>query len=156
MRGRGNRGVVLRGRQFLSSLDLSVFGTENPRRFREELDNATSGLRRSFPKGARHWGLARKGLNLFLRECLYTVYLRDAHRLDRAEVFFEVPLDSLSGHALWEGSRRALPRWKTVRGLNREISDQFQSVASELARQHNVARVHLDALWLGQRTKAGA
>src|SRR5262245_8988060 len=74
MRGRGNRGGVEMGRAFLCSLELRRFGTPNLRRFNDELERATDGLMRSFPRSAQHWGLARKGLNIFLRECLYTVY----------------------------------------------------------------------------------
>lgn len=156
MRGAGNRGVVEAGRQFLCGADLGPFGTSNPAKFRRALDSSTQGLMESFPRAARHWGLARKGLNIFLRECLYTVYLREAYRLDRAESYFEVPLDSLSGRALWEGSQRSLPRWATVRGLTPALSDEFQRVASDLARKRRIARVHLDALWWGQRTDDGA
>jgi len=156
MRGPGNRGVIESGRQFLSAVALGPFGTTNSAKFRQALDSSTLGLTASFPREARHWGLARKGLNIFLRECLYTVYLRDAYRLDRAESYFEVPLDSLSGRALWEGSQRSLPRWATVRGLTPALSDEFQRVASDLARKRRIARVHLDALWWGQRTDEGA
>lgn len=110
---------------------------------------------RSFPRPARHWGLARKGLNIFLRECLYTVYLRDAYCLGVAESYLEVPLDSLTGNALYQVSGRTLPRWRTVRGLERNVSDAFQQVASRLGRERGIARVHLDAVWWGQRAAAG-
>lgn len=143
MRGPGNRGVVESGRKFLCSMSLDVFATPSVNRFRGALDDATDALVHAFPATARHWGLARKGLNIFLRECLYTVYLRDAHRLDRSEALLEVPLDALSGRALWEGSGGTLPRWQTVRGLTRATSD--------LARQQKIARVHLDAVWWWQR-----
>ena len=110
MRGRGNRGVVEKGRACLSKVKLGRFGTQNAARFRRELDRATDDLMRSFPRSARHWGLARKGLNIFLRECLYTVYLRDHFRLGRGSRHFEIPLDSLTGKELWEASNRELPR----------------------------------------------
>lgn len=151
MRGMGSRGVVDAGRPFLGHLDLRRFATARERQFITELDRATDGLMRVFPRSARHWGLARKGLNIFLRECLYTVYLRDVYNLGLAERFFEVPLDSLTGRALHEAAPQTLPRWKTVRGLERSLSDEFQKVASRLARQRGIARVHLDAVWWGQR-----
>src|SRR2546430_2008228 len=96
MRGRGSEGVVKAGRAFLGDLPLADFGTSYPKQFRSALDAATLGLERAFPKSSRYWGLARKGLNIFLRDCLYTVYLRDAYSLELAEPSFEVPLDSLS------------------------------------------------------------
>ena len=111
MRGAGSKGVVDAGRPFLGALDLRRFATSNEKQFGVELDRATDGLMRAFPRSARHWGLARKGLNIFLRECLYTVYLREAYNLGVAESLFEVPLDSLTGKALHEASPKTLPRW---------------------------------------------
>ena len=119
MRGARSRGVVNAGRPFLRTLDLTRFATSSRRHFNRELDRATEGLLRSFPRSARHWGLARRGINIFLRDCLYTIYFREAYGLGRAEAFFEIPLDSLTGGALYKASCGALPRWKTVRGLDR-------------------------------------
>jgi len=151
MRGHGNQGVARAGRIFLSGLDLRGFGTDRPRRFAKALDEATEGLRRALPKQARHWGLARKGVNLYLRSCLYTVYTRDAFSLEKAEHLFEVPLDSLTGKALYHASRATLPRWKTIRGLTPEASSLFQTVAASIAAERGMARVHLDAVWWGVR-----
>lgn len=156
MRGAGNKGVVEAGRAFLRELNLARFATSDQSHFELELDSATDGLLRSFPRPARHWGLARKGINIFLRDCLYTVYLRDANGLDAGEPYFEIPLDSLTGNALCQAVPHRLPRWKTVRGLTRPVSDEFQQVASELAQKQHIARVHLDAIWWGQRKDAAA
>lgn len=151
MRGAGSRGVVKAGRAFLCELQLSHFGTSRQSRFDRELDQATDGLLLAFPRSARYWGLARKGLNIFLRECLYTVYLRDAYKLGEAEMFFEVPLDSFTGRELHKVSGGRLPRWQTVRGLDRSVSNAFQQEAARVARERGFARVHLDAEWWGQR-----
>jgi hypothetical protein len=151
MRGAGSSGVVAAGRPHLCELQLTQFATADARRFRRALDRATLGLMESFPRQARHWGLARKGLNLFLRDCLYTVYLRDAYGLGIAEAFFEIPLDSFTGRELSVQSDGVLPRWKTVRGLDPALSDRFQQVGAQLARERGITRVHLDAFWWGQR-----
>ena len=151
MRGAGSAGVVKRARAFLSEMPLGPFGTSNEARFRSRLDGATDSLKRALPKGAQRWGLARKGLNIFLRNCLYTTYLRDAHDLALAENFFEVPLDSITGARLVQESRGALSRWKTVRGLGAKTSAEYQAVAAQLAGERGIARVHLDALWWGER-----
>lgn len=92
-------------------MPLAPFGTSSAARFLSRLDSATDGLKRALPKGAQHWGLARKGLNIFLRDCLYTTYLRDEYRLARAEPFFEVPLDSITGTRLVKESRGAISPW---------------------------------------------
>jgi hypothetical protein len=150
-RGRGNTGVVSRGREYLGQLDLRRFGTSQPKRFRNALDEATDGLRGSFPRTARHWGLARKGLNIFLRDCLYTSYLSDVYSLQLAEPYYEVPLDSLTGRALYTEADGALPRWRTIRDLSKMVSDQFQEVAARVAAERRIHRVHLDAFWWGVR-----
>src|SRR5207248_4596670 len=151
MRGAGSTGVVGSGLTFLGDLDLGRFSTSNERRFQMELDRATDGLLRAFPRGARHWGLARKGLNIFLRECLYTVYVRDAHNLAVAEELFEIPLDSLTGQALYEASKRSLPRWRTVRGLERSVRDGYQQVAGQVAYKRRDGRGDVLTVWFGQQ-----
>ncbi len=151
MRGPARKGVVVAARNYLRHLPLSDFGTADETAFRRSLDKATDELRLALPKPSRHWGLARKGLNIFLRDCLYTVYLRQAFSLQRAERFFEVPLDSISGRSLWQHSSGRLPRWKTVQELDRFLSDEYQGEAMRQAAARKIARVHLDAIWWGER-----
>ena len=151
MRGAGSAGVVRSARAFLSEMPLTPFGTSSESQFRARLDHATDDLKRALPKGAQRWGLARKGLNIFLRDCLYTTYLRDEYDLARAESFFEVPLDSITGARLVKESRGALPPWETVRGLRARTSARYQAVAATLAAEKRIARVHLDAVWWGER-----
>jgi hypothetical protein len=151
MRGNGSAGVVIAARGYLLGLPLTDFGTADANAFRASLDRATNELELALPKKGRYWGLARKGLNIFLRDCLYTVYLREAFSLQLAEEFFEVPLDSISGKSLFEKSFGRLPRWKTVRGLTPALSDQYQIEASRLAVAKKTPRVHLDAIWWGER-----
>jgi hypothetical protein len=151
MRGAGSAGVVAAARAYLSELDLAPFGTADARRFLTRLDRTTEHLRLALPPTARHWGLARKGLNIFLRDCLYTAYLRDQYHLDRAEASFEVPLDSICAARLYQESNGRLPKWPGVRALDPEISARYQKVATSLAAERGEARVHLDALWWGAR-----
>jgi hypothetical protein len=106
-----------------------------------------------FPKKGRHWGRARKGLNIFLRGCLYTSYLRDTYGLAPTENHFEVPLDSITGARL-SSEVHGLPRWKSVQALDREDSDAFQRGAALLAKRSGHARVHLDAICWGLRGSA--
>ena len=152
MRGAGSAGVVRCAQEFLGELPLRPFGTTSRANFLSQLDGATDDLKLALPKGAQRWGVARKGLNIFLRNCLYTTYLRDEYDLGRAEKFFEVPLDSITGARLVKESRGELPPWETVRGLRAKRSSAYQVLAAKLAAKEGVARVHLDALWWGQRT----
>ena len=108
MRGAGSKGVVEAVRGSLINVSLRDFGTSDEATFRPALDDAMNTIIRALPKRARHWGLARKGLNIFLRDCLYTVYLREPFSLDRAEYLFEVPLDSITGKRLYAESGKKL------------------------------------------------
>ncbi len=154
MRSAGAKDAVRAGRAFLAEVDLSGFRTSSPSRFRDTLDGTTAGLQDAFPSPARHWGLARKGLNTFLRDCLSSAYLRDAYALQVAEPFFEVPLDTVTGTMLHQLAGGSLPRWGTVRDLSPEVSDAFQAVAARVAEERGIARVHLDAIWWGRRADA--
>ena len=155
MRGAGSAGVVRSARAFLGEMPLRPFGTSSGSKFLSRLDSATHDLKRALPKEAQRWGLARKGLNIFLRDCLYTTYLRDEYDLALAENFFEVPLDSITGAHLVRASQGALSPWNTVRGLKAKTSADYQAVAATLAAEKGVARVHLDAVWWGEREDAG-
>jgi hypothetical protein len=45
----------------------------------------------------------------------------------------------------------ALPRWKTVNGLTKSDSDAYQNMALKIASAMGIVRVHLDAIWWGER-----
>jgi hypothetical protein len=154
MRGAGSVGVVLAARTFLGAMPLRPFGSSKRSEFKSRLDEATESLKRALPKKAQKWGLARKGLNIFMRNCLYTSYLREEYQLGRAEAFFEIPLDSITGTRLVKQAEGLLPAWKTVRGLTTETSAEYQAIAAKLAASAGVARVHLDAMWWGEREGA--
>jgi hypothetical protein len=155
MRGAGSPGVVAAARDFLGKLSLRPFGTSSQPEFQAHLDHATRRLLRALPQKERRWGRARKGLNIFLRDCLYNTYLRRHYKLGLAETFFEVPLDSIIGARLVKTSPKgALPRWGTVRALTEQTSATYQARAAILAAEQRVARVHLDAMWWGAREES--
>jgi hypothetical protein len=153
-RGGGSAGVVQAARDATADLDLGRFATRDRAAFARALDAATKKLLRALPRRARAWGLARKLLNIFLRDSLYTGYLRDAHGLQRAERFFEIPLDSITAARLHDLAPK-LPRWAGVRCLDPSTSAEYQSVALLAARKKDLARVHLDAFWWGARAASG-
>lgn len=147
VRGRGHAGTVQAARSFFRRLDLKRFGVQ-PVGFRVALDRETLELMKALPKAARHWGIARKLLNIFLRDCLYTTYLSQRFRLHRAEAALEIPLDSITAHHLRiAAGRSGLPRWPGVKHVSPELSARFQEVASVEAAKLGVSRVHLDAVW---------
>jgi hypothetical protein len=147
VRGRGHAGAVAAARGFLRRLDLSAFAVK-PATFRKALDRETKALLAELPKGARHWGIARKLLNIFLRDCLYTTHLESAFQLSRAEDAFEIPLDSITAlHLKRSVGRGGLPHWPGVKHLTPSLSVQFQIAAFTEAARNNIARVHMDAVW---------
>lgn len=152
VRGHGNAGVGAAAREYLSVMPLTPFGTRNAKDFANALDPQTERLRLSFPKGARHWGLARKLINIFLRDALYTVYLREAYGLERAESLLELPLDKKTAERLLEEyAEGELPEWPGVRYVDPATNATYQHAASEVAAAFGTDRVHLDAAWYGTR-----
>lgn len=148
-RGQG-AGVVVSAREFFGRLKLERFGIRDERVFARQLNATTRQLLERLPRHARNWGLARKLVNIFLRDCLYTSYLSKAHRLAMAEKLLEIPLDSITAKRIHEAVP-LLPRWPGVKHLDRATSDAYQAAALAVARQHGVARAHLDAYWWGAR-----
>ena len=145
-------GVVKAARRFLSVLDLSAFSIEKEKQFRAKLDQTTERLRKALPRGAQHWGVARKVLNIFLRDALYTIYLREEYGLACVERFLEVPLDSITAKELKKAAGRGgLPQWPGVKGVAPDLSERFQAQATKVATERRMSRVHLDAYWWADR-----
>ena len=148
IRRMGPKGTAKRTRTFLAGLNLNRFRVGSKREFARVLDNATKSFLGTLPRKAKHWGLARKLLNIFLRDAAYNRYLSQRFGLWRLERWMEVPLDSHVGKQLRACSRgRHLPRWKTVIGLAPEESAAFQKVAATVARRKGVTRVDLDVYY---------
>jgi hypothetical protein len=126
-RGQG-RGTVKEARSFFCTLDLRRFGITGDGAFRTQLDAATEELRLALPPPARNWGLARKLVNIFLRDALYTTHLCEKFHLDAAEEFYEIPLDSITSDRLRKSpGGGVLPRWNGVKYLSSDASDRYRS-----------------------------
>jgi len=159
LRGQRTPGLVDAAREFLCELALADFLVGGKAGFAEALDGRTDEMRTSLPRGAQHWGVARKSLNIFLRNALYTGYLRDHYRLAPLEPWLELPLDSITARricAVVVATGTQVPRWHTVRGLTPDDSRAYQDAAAQIAAAHGVDRVHLDAYWWGDRRSDGA
>jgi hypothetical protein len=136
----------------MAELPLAPFGTADHRSYSRQLDAATRRLMATLPRRAATWGLSRKLLNLFLRDCLYTTYLARAHGLPTAEQLMEIPLDSITAKAI-RSEVPELPRWPGVKYLDPARSAAYQAAALMIARERGLARVHLDGYWWGVREK---
>lgn len=150
LRGQG-KGIAHPAREFFAALPLRDFSVASASTFASRLDAATADLQGKFPKGSGSWGIARKLLNIFLREALYTTYLAEKYNLAKSESLLELPLDSITGKHLYALHLESLPRWQTVKSLDPDVSAQYQAVAKSHADALGIARIHLDAIWWGQR-----
>lgn len=128
VRGQGAPGIVAAARHFVGELPLTSFGTDDQRVFARRLEATTQRLMTVLPRRASAWGLSRKVLNIFLRDCLYTSYLAEAYRLTAAEHILEIPLDSLTAKSI-RAQVPGLPRWPGVRYLKPTESLAYQSAA---------------------------
>lgn len=143
-------GTIAATRRFLIDLSLKQFGIASSSLFYARLDLATDELRQTLPAKARHWGLSRKALNIFLRNAFYNRYLNEQYDLQTAERLFEVPLDSITAKYLYErAAKKELPRWLGVMHLTPEHNRLYQQVAQRVATEEGIAPVHLDAYWWG-------
>ncbi len=133
-------------RRYLGCLSLQPFTGSGAGCFKSALDQHTRRLQRAFPPAARHWGTARKALNIFLRDALYNIYLSEAFHLHAVEQLLEIPLDAYTAHALRARVAR-LPRWRGVKHLTARDSAAYQEAARGLAAQMKVAPVHLDVIY---------
>jgi hypothetical protein len=152
VRGAGAKGVVRAARDGLKAVPLRRFRVRSRRAFERELEFQTEELRARLPRGTRHWGVARKVLNIYLRAVLHHRHLCAAYGLAPIEAWLELPLDR---HVV-EGIREAdpsgrLPRWKTIKGLDPETSAIFQAAARSIAASRRVLPIHLEYLWWRER-----
>ena len=147
VRKAGAPGTVRAAREALKSVDLGRFAVDSKSKFLEELDRETQTVRRRLPSGARHWGIARKVLNIFLRSCVQHRALSAALGLARLEFWLEIPLDSYTARGIHMCSGETLPRWKSVKSLSPEQSAAYQAAARRLAQRVGCRPVHLEACW---------
>ena len=143
----GNQGAA---RKYLANLNLCRFTIVDEDGFAKALDEATEELERAMPKPI--WGFARKGMNIFLRDCFYNKYIHDHYRLKVVGPLLEVPLDHYVAQGIQEDIRRSEGTslgWESIRKLDRCTSKALQEGASRIAARKQLLRVHLDLKWWG-------
>jgi len=144
-------GTLDAARSFLETIRLGRMGIKKGWEFRERPDRLTEDLRISLPARAKYWGLARKILNMFLRDATYNHYLRNEFNLDRAETRLEIPLDSAVATGLRRRSPRgSLPPWPE--GLKARGPRCVSAAGIGTGCGLRMDRVHLDTvLWVDER-----
>jgi hypothetical protein len=145
LRKQGAAGVVSAARDGAADLDLRRLAKLSGSSFASFLDEATDTLLAMFPKDARNWGAARKGINLYLRDAAYNVDLSAEFGLDALRPYLEVPLDKDVGLGLRaQPEGHELPNWDSIKRLSSRTSQLYQTVATAVAARHGVCRVDLD------------
>ncbi|MFN7559170.1 MAG: hypothetical protein ACK5RX_07400 [bacterium] len=151
VRGKGNKGAGEAARKYFLCIDLHEMASCSVATYPLFLDRHTDWMLAKLPEGASRWGLARKLINIYLRDVVYSRHLCDHFRgIAELESLLELPLDSLTGRGLIDLGA-SVPPWRGVKALRHEESALYQSAASNIALAHGIARVHLDAALWGNR-----
>lgn len=156
LRGQGPSGIIQKARGYLSSSDfLKELKEISSKEFCSFLDKHTEKLMKQFPIGAQNnWGAARKAINVFLESAFYDRFLTKEYRLDRLEIYLELPLDSNVTKCLMKHfGKTILPRWNGIKKLKRKDSNLYQEYAEKLAKKKGYkARIYLDLeCWRSER-----
>src|ERR1700722_8593328 len=127
----GVKGMRSAARIFCSQIKLDEL--PEAANYLDGLDAWTAQLQQKFPKGGRYWGVARKCLNIFMRDAAYNSYLVGMYpRLRDLEKVLEVPLDSFTAKGLLgiAGAREfGVTGWQTIIGLKPAKNHKFQQWA---------------------------
>ncbi len=155
VRGRpaGTVGTV---RKYLEGLDLSSLRDLKKEQFEIWLNEKTQDLQSKLTQDFKEeWGLARKCLNIFLRNVVYNKYLFKEYNLRSILPWLEVPLDSqVAQHLRNEHEGEGLPRWPWLNKLDQPTSKLYQDVADKVrATKELPYRVHLDVYYWRQKPK---
>lgn len=151
-------GTAAAAREVLRNVDLAKFSQCRSKiAFHSLLDKKTNNLQAELPE--EQWGLARKCLNIFLREAFYNRYLSEYFKLKKLEPWLELPLDS---HVAKQIKSRAkdskLEKPTAFPGVGKvtpAINKEYQDLAKQLLKEDSECRpfksiVHLDLLfWRG-------
>lgn len=144
--GTGVTGMRSAAREFCSRIKLGELPKATA--YPVSLDKWTKQLARQLPKGGQCWGVARKCLNIFMRDARYNVYLCEAYpRLKCLEHVLEVPLDSYTAKGLLGEAGAVnfgLKGWDAIIRLTPDQNRKFQDWAQIVADREGISRVHLD------------
>lgn len=157
LRNQGAPGVVEAARRYFEEqVELRSFrrALATDIAYQSWLNKHTAALMQAFPRGARHWGAARKALNLFCRDvCCNTLLAGEVGLPSSPKAFnqsvrwLEVPLDKDVALGIREQDP-SLPRWPGIRHVKPSESVAYQQAALAYAKRLGTARINLDlVLW---------
>jgi hypothetical protein len=165
-RNPGTAGVVKVGREFCSKLCLKTLAERlNNQTYLSFLDEQTEKLENIIIEhftltkpdleNKSAWGLARKGLNIFIRDAFDNRYIADHYKLNEHHKWqLEIPLDKHTATMItneveekMHKDGKKLPSWPGVKNLTRNESLLYQESAKELAKVYNLTSVDLDIIY---------
>jgi len=143
----------------LSKFPLDALAECSPREFLEFLDARTTVLMRLMSRNRKlldhesYFGLARKVLNIFLRNSYYNQFLISRYNIAKHEGLFEVPIDSRSAAGIRRDCRDLEIvyedpwYWNGLLYHDWDTNAQYQDAASRIAENEGTIRVHLDSYY---------
>ena len=133
LRNQGREGLVKKTRNyFLNNNDLSKFNRNN---FEKVLDKKT---KEQMNSANIKFGAARKSFNIFLIQSSLDRCLSKYYRLEKNLDNLELPLDSYTIKHLKKAAKNKnhkLPKWKSIKKLNKKGNKKFQQFAKRLAKE---------------------
>lgn len=106
--------------------------------FNALLDSFTSKLKQKIakPVNAEHWGICRKAINLYVRDCYYNKTLNEHFSLDKVANYLETPIDSLAMKAL--AKHTSFVKKSTIKALNKNTHQEWQKAAKLFAQENGL------------------
>lgn len=154
VRNQGAPGIVAILRTYFEhNVNLNEFINALPdhQNYQTFINQHTNQIVLQFPENAQSWGAARKGLNIFLREIVYSKFFSNLYTIpeefDEFNNFvqhMEVPLDKDVAKGIRQDAIIHLPNFGTIKHLTYNLSSIYQNQATIIANNENIARINLD------------
>lgn len=102
------------------------------------LDSYTSKLKQKIAKPIHpeHWGMCRKAINLYVRDCYYNKILNEHFSLDKVANDLETPIDSFAMKAL--AKHTSFVKKSTIKALNKNTHQEWQKAAKLFAQENGL------------------
>ncbi len=120
-------------------IDLKAISTcKGELEFNALLDSYTSKLKQKVakPVNAEHWGICRKAINLYLRDCYYNKALNEHFSLDKVASYLETPIDSFAMKAL--AKYTSFVKKSAIKALDKNTHQEWQKAAKTFAQANKL------------------
>ena len=125
--------------------DVAACKSENE--IKALLDSYTSKLKQKITKPiqSEHWGMCRKAINLYLRDCYYNKTLNEHFNLDKVANSLETPIDSFAMKAL--AKYTSFVKKSAIKALDKNTHQEWQKAAKTFAQANKLPnRVDTDLI----------